>query len=308
MMRPRGRSNATNTFCELYHRLFNFFRVKNNRAFFKACILLSTLITYAFIKLHYVSPPIQLPKDVENDILYFEATNPRKQFHHLDYINLSKDVAPRGYITIDKAHRQGEIHHGSFMYIIDTTIASYSKTGEYPKILLIKRSNDLVTCPNTWSLAGEHAFRNEAPIETASRGIEEELGTRALEYIVKFGRISNLTEFPVYYERDYGISNGGRVDRQITYLWLVEMNYTSSILDPTIDEGKSELDDLLELDDEAADHKWISLNIFYNLLMKQNDFDSARLTAAKYSLCHETIVSLTIRGMERLMSLMKNKI
>jgi hypothetical protein len=31
------------------------------------------------------------------------------------------------------------------------------------------------TCPGTWSLIGEHAFRYEAPLNASRRGIKEEV-------------------------------------------------------------------------------------------------------------------------------------
>jgi len=32
-----------------------------------------------------------------------------------------------------------------------------------------------------------------------------------------------MTDIPVHYERDYGMSNGGRINRQVTHRWFVQI-------------------------------------------------------------------------------------
>ena len=258
-------------------------------------IFLSTFATYILI--HQQLRSIQRTKKLENDIQYFEFTNPTKKFNHLDPINPSSDVRPKGFLPIDRIHREGKIHQGSWMFVIDTEISKMGRTnGENinPKILLLKRSKELVTCPNTWSLVGEHTFRDEEPIETARRGIMEELGSKAIDYITNHGRISNLTEYPFYYERDYGISNEGRVDRQITYMWLVEMNYTAV----TKFTSDRDIDDILKLDDEVVGHKWIHLETLKRMLQSNE---------VPFPFCHDTIVSLSRAGLKRLLSLSQHR-
>ena len=136
-----------------------------------------------------------------------------------------------------------------------------------PKVLILKREKHLITCPRTWSLVGEHTYRDEMPEETVKRAIREELGDDAFSYLQRHGRITQLTEFPIYYERDYGASNGYRIDRQLTYLWLVEMNAVDDEppKESDADADLEILDNLLQLDDEVAEHKWISLQEWRNL-------------------------------------------
>jgi hypothetical protein len=43
-------------------------------------------------------------------------------------------------------------------------------------LLFLQRSQDVVTCPGTWSVLGEHANMDETPIQSVLRGIQEELG------------------------------------------------------------------------------------------------------------------------------------
>ena len=59
--------------------------------------------------------------------------------------------------------------------------------------------------------------------------------------------IQNATEFPLYYIRHYGPRNDNRIDRQLTYLWIVMF-------------PKRHKDTHLQLDNEVADHKWVSLD------------------------------------------------
>lgn len=140
---------------------------------------------------------------------------------HLDPVN-TKFVHPHGFESIDETHKKGLLHVGSWIAILDTSLNT-----DDPRILLLKRGPHLVTCPNTWGLVGEHAYRNEEPLDTLTRGLEEELGTKFSQHVRDYGHIQNMTEFPVYYERSYGAENEGRIDRQITYLWLVEINTDS---------------------------------------------------------------------------------
>ncbi len=233
---------------------------------------------------------VKKSNEAENDVLYFDLRNKRKVFNHLDYINPSKDVKPRGFLSIDQAHRQGKIHQGNVLYMVDTSLHA-NETKQDPKILIVKRSANMVTCPSAWFTIGEHTYRDESPIETVHRGIKEEMGIDALEYVLEHGRISSITENPVYYERDYGESNDGRIDRQVTYLWLVEMNVRD-----VKDNLYKSIDEFIKWEDEIADHKWISLETFSSLLNRGSDLGADRM-----SFCHETIVSILRLGLEELL-------
>jgi len=252
-------------------------------------IIFLCIFTTAIVLLYYRA---LLDKDVINDMEIFElARRPSSYPAHLDPINPLIELKTSGFENIDTTHVNGLIHAGTWIHVVDSSLK-----GDDPKLLLVKRGENLVTCPGTWSLIGEHAFRNEKPLNTARRGIKEEVGQRALDYVDKYGSIRNMTDIPVYYERDYGVSNGGRVDRQITYLWLVEMN-----LGKIKTGGKAEeLDVLLDLDDEVADHKWISLSEF-------EDWVSRDKKSSSKAFCHDTIISLISLGIDRLKAMRQVK-
>lgn len=242
------------------------------------------IVTTAIVLLYYRTPT-HLGKDV-HDMEIFELARLSSSSYpaHLDPINPLIELKHSGFENIDRTHKNGLIHAGTWIHVVDSSLK-----GDDPKLLLVKRGENLVTCPGTWSLIGEHAFRNEAPLNTARRGIQEEVGQRALDYVDKHGSIRNMTDIPVYYERDYGASNGGRVDRQITYLWLVEMN-----LGKKNSGGRGEeLNVLLDLDDEVADHKWISLSEFEDWVSRDKESSSK-------AFCHDTIISLISLGIDRL--------
>jgi len=58
--------------------------------------------------------------------------------------------------------------------------------------------------------------------------------------------VRNATEFPLYYVRHYGARNEHRVDRQLTYLWIVRFPKRHEEIDWTLDE-------------EVEDVKWVGL-------------------------------------------------
>jgi len=157
------------------------------------------------------------------DIQIFDFRSNASLPAHLDQIDPSVELVPRGFRYLDNTHRLGLIHMGNWIHIVDSTLATASSVSN-PRILVLKRGPQLVTCPGTWSLVGEHANRDEQPIETVRRAILEELGPQVLEHVITHGRIRNMTALPIYYERDYGDANEGRIDSQVTYIWLVEMN------------------------------------------------------------------------------------
>jgi isopentenyldiphosphate isomerase len=229
-------------------------------------------------------------EQMKNEIQYFELKNENAVMpSHLDMIDPSKTLKPMGFLPLDTVHRQGKIHQGSWIFLFDSSMKAKD-----PKLLILKRGKQLVTCPGTWSLLGEHTFRDEGVIETVKRGMKEELGTQMFHYMNKHGGIAKLSKFPVYYERDYGISNEGRIDRQFTYLHVIEMDRKIK----GIDERHTQfIDSLLELDDEVAEHKWISLKEFADILAR----DDATSDDGAKTFCHQTIVSLSQLGLDLVM-------
>ncbi len=137
-------------------------------------------------------------------------------------------------------------------------------------------------------MLGEHAADGETPRDAVIRGIEEELGFAAQfddgeldadrmtggppgSFVVHFRvrdemhdgsggattagstgarplpvSLRNATALPLYYIRHYGPRNDDRVDSQLTYLWYA-----------IFPENHDEI--AWHLDDEVADHRWVSM-------------------------------------------------
>lgn len=144
-----------------------------------------------------------------------------------------------GRKDIDAVHSEALIHIGAWIFVTDAD----------GLFLLIQRGPELVTCPNAWGIVGEHTTPDEEPIETAKRGISEELGDDLLDEIKS---IQNLTETPQYLVFDWG----HRVDRQLTYIWHAQL-------------GKRHEDLHLVLDDEVANHKWLDMDKLKKQLRKE---------------------------------------
>jgi hypothetical protein len=77
-------------------------------------------------------------------------------------------------------------------------------------LLFLQRSQDVVTCPSTWSVLGEHANRDETPIQSVLRGIQEELGFVPLLNYHDHDNVDNDTN---KYRR---MKNGNNNDNHLT--------------------------------------------------------------------------------------------
>jgi hypothetical protein len=73
--------------------------------------------------------------------------------------------------TLDETHLNGRVHTGVWVHVIDSTYV-HSNTH---RLLLLKRGPQLVTCPSSWGLVGEHTNYFEQPSETTFRAIVEEI-------------------------------------------------------------------------------------------------------------------------------------
>lgn len=194
---------------------------------------------------------------------------------HLTQLNGTAHMRAHSILySIDSVHRQGLIHIGSWIWIEDIQ----------GKVLVLKRSPTLVTCPNSYSLVGEHASRFEQPNATWLRAIREELGQAMLSHIKS---AQELPGSPIYYARDYGTKNSNRVDRQLTYLWWVKM-----------DSAGAELP--IKPDAEIALHEWIETKTLQGWLEEAHE-NLAKTTGVGSRLCHKTIVTLwetVLRGVQ----------
>ena len=209
----------------------------------------------------------------ENDIQTFDFApdgDITEQPPHLTAIDPIISLKSRGFTTLDQAHREGLIHAGNFVYVVDKD----------DKLLLMRRGPDLVTCPLAWSMVGEHAYRDETKKETLMRGIEEELGGKTLKSLVDAGSYAELSELPLFYFRDYGPELDGRIDRQVTYIWLVELSMSAEELE----------DGILQLDEEVYDHKWMPLDEAE--LWVEDDMAAVKEGGKLDTFCHDTMGSL----------------
>jgi 8-oxo-dGTP pyrophosphatase MutT (NUDIX family) len=195
-----------------------------------------------------------------------------KEPAHLTQVDPAVLIPRAGAVPIDEAHRRGLIHAGAWLHVTNGT-----------HVLLLRRGADLVTCPGSWGLVGEHAaVEDETPEHTAVRAVVEELGAAAASSEAVLS-LQQLTAHPVYYYRDYGPANGNRIDRQLTYLWRVQLDSRTK----------------LDLDEEVADHRWIELDSLERWLAE--DEEKASRSNTDVDFCHHTIRSLMRVGISHIM-------
>jgi 8-oxo-dGTP pyrophosphatase MutT (NUDIX family) len=192
------------------------------------------------------------------------------------FVSRSKNTV---LIPIDQVHRQGLYHTGTWQHVVD----------KQHRILLLQRGPQLVTCPNAWALPGEHTLGLEMPLETAQRGMQEELGTDILQYVERY---ELLTVDPVFYIRDYGPSNGNRVDRQLVYLWYIPLRVAAEQVQ-------------LQLDKEVVDHQWMpiveleeKIRLAQKQLQQQQSHTDKKEQAVWY--CDVTLLRLYELGLSKL--------
>lgn len=164
---------------------------------------------------------------------------------HMEIVRMDTQVTRRGYkryFPISEVHQKDMLHTGACAAIVDTNI-----TMQDAKILLLKRGPQLMTCPNTWSIMGEHTYRDEEPKETILRGLKEELGDSVYRWFLKMGgNPKPLLQNPILFHLDYH-DDRGRMERQITYTYVIEMNTPLE-----------ELQKMMKVDEEVAEVTWMT--------------------------------------------------
>lgn len=217
---------------------------------------------------------------------------------HLTPIDQSTLIL-QGNQPIDSAHRNGYLHTGACLFVMDSA----------GRFLFLKRSPSVVTCPDTWSILGEHSNVGEEAKDVPVRALEEELGLVVSVNDngddVSTGKgvnderiavtIQTLTDNPLYYIRHYGARNDNRIDRQLTYLLLVKL-------------PRRQEDIKWKLDNEVANHKWITLSEMETWLKGDSKYDEPigqwKETSddgpANGEFCHRTIRTLYQLGVDRL--------
>lgn len=136
-------------------------------------------------------------------------------------IDSSGAWAGEGLIPIDAAHRQAVMHRGAWLHVL---------TDDDSRLLLVRRSSRMVTCPGTLSIIGEHHQGSESDISCATRAVREELpglapllGTPALKLVP-------LRSEPRWFLFDYplGRDGAGRFDRCLISEFVVHLAGNSS--------------------------------------------------------------------------------
>ena len=200
----------------------------------------------------------------------YEFVSPSQELKFLEPVDVKHQVKTVGYLPIDQVHRQEKIHSGAWVVVTD-------QTGD--KVLLLKRGPQLVTCPNTWGLVGEHSNGDESAFQTVQRALVEELwggSNQTYERDVAFVR--SLTVHPLFFLLAY---NNQRVDRQLTFLYEVRFRQPS----PQIQ---------LKLDDEVFDHQWINLQDLGKWIHSDK---------ANHDFCHARLVQLNQIVLQKLLAL-----
>ena len=132
-----------------------------------------------------------------------------------------------GLIPIDAVHRQGVPHKGVWLHV-------FSDDGH---ILLVHRSPQMATCPNTWSTIGEHHSGREDDVQCAHRAVREELpGLKDLLGTPRM-QLTRLRAQPRWFLFDYPSSYSHaaaaaarvqRVDRCLISEYLVHVRANAS--------------------------------------------------------------------------------
>ena len=204
-------------------------------------------------------------KEKEEELLEVFDFGTAYQPPHMTPVNVSSLIIREKLYPIDHVHRNALPHFGAWIMVVDSQ----------QRILCLQRGPHLVTCPNSWGLTGEHRLGREQPLETVRRGMQEELGPDMARH-VRFMR--PLSPLPMFYFRDYGPTNGNRVDRQLTYVWWVQMDRPFTNLP-------------LRLDDEVANHRWITVPELEDWFRDAHNNINTTGDAGLH-VCHHTVLSL----------------
>ena len=100
---------------------------------------------------------------------------------------------------LDEVHRQAWTHRGVWVFVVNAA----------GQMLLLRRPATMVTCPDTWSIIGEHNQPGESYLQAGRRGVAEELGW-SLEQVTSMDL--SLMGATTFFEQRY--SGAARTDRQ----------------------------------------------------------------------------------------------
>eukprot|EP00960_Hanusia_phi_P051092 760593-Hanusia_phi.AAC.6 len=239
--------------------------------------LSSALFACVFWHLDVIEPTKPAHKE---EIGVYQLANGVNEPNHLSLIP-SRYLFPNGSMPIHQAHTLGLPHRGKFC-VHDCERALTMASGVWihlvdkdGKILVLKRTSALKTCPGKWGCVGEHQKEGEDPKTLVDRALLEELGTNFRD---KVKRHTNITSNPVWYFRQY---NDGRRDRQLTWMWLVQLKDAASRV-------------TIYPDAEVDEYKWVPIKELIRWIeTTDSDF------------CHETVTSLMKFGLNRLLEVLQ---
>lgn len=129
---------------------------------------------------------------------------------------------------LDEVHRQALTHRGVWVFVVNVA----------GQVLLLRRPATMMTCPETWSVVGEHNKPGESYLQAGRRGVAEELGW-SLEQVA--GMDITLLGAPTFFEQRYpGAARSGavaRTDRQHSAYALLRLPASGAPpMSPTGDE------------------------------------------------------------------------
>jgi len=180
-----------------------------------------------------------------------ESADPSKLLENLN--GLPFEQSSQGTVMpIDLVHKQKLPHTGVWIFICDNQ----------RRVLLTKRAPDMVTCPNSWTLLGEHSSVGEEldPEATVFRGMQEEIGSFLNHTLVAHSGNLMPDKMPMYFTHDYGPKLEHRTDRQFTYFWYVELRISGEEVLRRKETGAM---------DENSKMRWISTTELEALLFQR---------------------------------------
>ena len=142
--------------------------------FFFITLIVTSITFYCFIS------QILHVRDSQVDGIYSEL---------VDYSE-NGEIGSKSF-DINTVHTHKIKHRGVWVYILDSTKQN---------LLVLKRSIHHVTCPDTWTVCGEHCAPHEEYTASALRGMQEEIGISKND-IKEIGVISNIELFHLHYPK-----------------------------------------------------------------------------------------------------------
>jgi hypothetical protein len=121
---------------------------------------------------------------------------------------------PSGTATIHEAHTGGLPHGGVWVLVVDSAGA----------VLVLQRAASMRTCPSTWAFVGEHRHPGEEASELVYRAVREELGLDRQWLEKHASPPTRITSATIWERHDYA---DGRVDRELSELWVVALQVSS---------------------------------------------------------------------------------